>query len=271
MPDAGQVAPRIGCGDRARSVQRRCPRRPRSGRPRRTVRTTPRGASPNFPRSRPARISRRSPRGTRIWRAPFVTVAVAQPTGRAVTRPAPLPTRPRASRVAARVPLALSSRRTRARPPRSSRALTSSPSPPSTVTRAKRRCRAPRSGLPSPGRWAAPDDAGSARDGRHAGRRSPDDDATPGRAAGRSSRRGARRGARDDETPAGDDAPATDGSRDAPRARRDGTADRSDVADARRRRRSAPDRVDARGGDDAAGAPARSARRGSHRRRHVEL
>ena len=271
MPDAGQVAPRIGCGDRARSVQRRCPRRPRSGRPRRTVRTTPRGASPNFPRSRPARISRRSPRGTRIWRAPFVTVAVAQPTGRAVTRPAPLPTRPRASHVAARVPLALSSRRTRARPPRSSRALTSSPSPPSTVTRAKRRCRAPRSGLPSPGRWAAPDDAGSARDGRHAGRRSPDDDATPGRAAGRSSRRGARRGARDDETPAGDDAPATDGSRDAPRARRDGTADRSDVADARRRRRSAPDRVDARGGDDAAGAPARSARRGSHRRRHVEL
>ena len=159
--------------------------------------------------------------------------------------------------------------------------------------RAKRRCRAPRSRLPRPGRWAAPDDAGSARDGRLAGRRSPDDDATPGRAAGRSSRRTAagRASARGDGCPAGrtararddatpvDDAPATDGSRDAPWARRDGTADHPDVADARRRRRSAPDRVDADAaadwddadGYDAAGAPARSARRGSNRRRRVEL
>ena len=61
-----------------------------------------------FPVRRPARISRGGARGVRIWRAPFVTVEVAQPTGRAVTRPAPRPTRPRASHVADRVPLALS-------------------------------------------------------------------------------------------------------------------------------------------------------------------
>ena len=97
-----------------------------------------------FPVRRPARISRGGARGVRIWRAPFVTVEVAQPTGRAVTRPAPRPTRPRASHVAARVPLALSSRQNRARNSRSSRALTAYPSPPTTVI-------APNAGAAPPG------------------------------------------------------------------------------------------------------------------------